>query len=136
MFSRRLFDRLWERAYERERVEQALEAQIVRENAILNELPFEGGVEDEPEGIPAVDELLETIEMLTEIVEGTTETLTAARHLMLVLVQTTTAGEPIFKLNVEDDHQAEILRHAILRLNATLEGSDTPKLALTGRTIN
>jgi hypothetical protein len=84
------------------------------------------------------DELIETLQeqlnLATEIALRQSATVTAARHLMRVLASHS-ATAPIFKLNDEhDDASIELIRHAVLDLQSTLEGTPTPALCLPERT--
>lgn len=85
------------------------------------------------------DELIETLQeqlaMALGIAARSGAMVAAARHLMDVFNQVAGDGTPLFDINeahVEGDR--EILRHAILDLNAKLAGSEAPAFCIPERT--
>jgi hypothetical protein len=81
---------------------------------------------------PTYEELREENELLTETVQDYATTVAAARHLLQVMIQASAAGKPLFAINDEelDLQSRRMLRHAIISLDATLEGTEPPAIAL------
>lgn len=77
---------------------------------------------------------LETIEQLTNLLAEASEVTSSARHLMTVMAMRTVDGEGCFLLNKPDDHASNLLRHAVLDLQARLEGSEVPSFTTCDRT--
>ena len=80
---------------------------------------------------PSYEALEAENKMLTELLGVHGETEAKARHLMNVLGLVSSSGKPCFYLNDQHDEEAlDLIRHAILDLQATLDGTEPPALAL------
>jgi hypothetical protein len=85
--------------------------------------------------MPSYDELLSANRMLNGIVGVHADTYRAASHLLEVLNMVGAKNAPVFTLNDSDhdDEHLAIIRHAVINLAATIEGSELPPLALPDR---
>lgn len=81
-----------------------------------------------------VSALLSTV---TDLATEMTRQVEAARHLMNVLSMRTETGVAPFRLNEDaTTDNIEILAHAVLDLQAKLEGTEVPAFILAGVTVN
>lgn len=96
------------------------------------ELDFEHQVE-----APTYEQLAAEHEMLLDVIDTHADTYRAAQQLIETLCMVSEPGVPIFVLNSEelDANSVELLRHAVLNLQATITGTEPPQLALEGRSI-
>jgi len=98
---------------------------------------FDVDARPEP-GAPSYMELSIHNDALTEVMQGNIRTYGAALRLMQVLCMTNGSGKPVFKLNSKDfeDEYVEMVRFAIMDLNATLQGAEMPPLCLDKRSMH
>lgn len=74
------------------------------------------------------------LENVTAALEAQTKIADVARVFMAVLAQRAAGGHPLFLINENGDPgDAETLRHAIVSLQAVLEGCEMPAMVAVGR---